>query len=187
MSKIQFTATNKAMVADFVTFHGYRVRIAQNAIDKAKEITDENKRFMAIKKPTKAQIKEHDEKLDKLSVKWANANKKVNTAKNALVKSLVPDGLHGFYDSAKFGSDKDKKAYIDALKNFLTDDMGLQCSVKQVEWYAKNLDSYIGVKLASNKAVLGGHEVVTMTKTQFNTLFVACNYEILVSKGVIKA
>lgn len=187
MAKIQFNLTNKATIDSLKSIHAYRVTVAENGIAKASEVNAENKRFAAIKKPTKAQTDKHDENLEKISRKWAEANKKVNKAKNSEIKALVPVGLADKYAAAKFGKESDRKTYLDAIKNdYLLDVLGLECSDSQVAWFARTINEYIGVKLAGSKGVLAGHEVATYTKTSYNALLVACTYEILKNKGVIR-
>ena len=184
-NQINFTKMNEETMAQLRTFKDCALAIAK-----------EDLRFKAEVKPLKAQLesilsnRENDLaqgfSIDEVAQKFPrlevdNAIRKAENEHKAIVEPLnksmretytfVPENIHEAY---KKKIDEQKRGdFLDAIKQFLNN-LGLECTQGQISKFAESMSDKFGARYAQSKKIVeNGTLTTTMSKTQFNKLFMA--------------
>lgn len=184
-NQINFTKMNEETMAQLRTFKDCALAIAK-----------EDLRFKAEVKPLKVQLesilsnRENDiaqgmsveevaQKFPRLEVD--NAIRKAENEHKAIVEPLnksmretytfVPENMHEAY---KKKIDEQKRGdFLDAIKQFLNN-LGLECTQGQISKFAESMSDKFGARYAQSKKIVeNGTLTTTMSKAQFNKLFMA--------------
>lgn len=165
--------------------------------ESAVSIAKEDLRFKAEVKPLKAKLekiladRENDITnglpVDEVLAKFPrtevdNAIRKAETEHKVIVEPLmktmkdtyvfIPEGMHDAY-TKKINEHK-RGDFLEAIKQFLVN-LGIEgCSQAQVSKLAENMSDMFGAKYAQSKKIVGeGVLVTSISKAQFNKLFMA--------------
>lgn len=184
-NQINFTKMNEETMAQLRTFK-----------DCALAIATEDLRFKAEVKPLKAQLesilsnRENDLaqglSIDEVSQKFPrvdvdNAIRKAENEHKAIVEPLnksmretytfVPENMHEAYK--KKIEEQKRGDFLSAIKEFLNN-LGLECAQGQISKFAESMSDKFGARYAQSKKIVeNGTLTTTMSKAQFNKLFMA--------------
>lgn len=165
--------------------------------ESALAIAQEDLRFKTEMKPLKAQLeailanRDNDIKagipVDDVIAKYSrveadNAIRKAQTEHNTIIEplnktmkdtySFVPDTMHPAY--VKKINEHKRGDFLEAIKQFLVN-LGIEnCSQAQISKLAENMSDMFGARYAQSKKIVNdGILVTSISKAQFNKLFMA--------------
>ena len=184
-NQINFSKMSKEVMSQLTTFK-----------DSALALATEDLRFKAEIKPLKAQLEsilanrqndiDNGMNVDEVIAKFPrievdNAIRKAETTHKAIVEPLsksmkdtyafIPEGMHDAY-TKKINEHK-RGDFLTAIKTFL-ENLGIEgCSQAQISKLAENMSDMFGARYAQSKKIVNNILVTTISKAQFNKLFMA--------------